>query len=320
MSLHRGITARLVRVLEDASTVEIDGQRGFLRARVGARMVPVRVVRDETSMIRKMTVRDHDRWIAEFATSRMTSGPGKTQRTIRSLVHAREAARRVACAQHVRGVRRQPCSRSAPCARTTHRRVGVSRPSARACADPDGDGSSDPPQRRASFSDRRRAVSRVGRELAAALREDSELRAELVAALDLTGREAPPSRHLTVAAFAASRSIGKSTVRRAIREHRLEVVRVGRAVRVPADAVIAASARTTAYAAMRKIDAERVTLASGGAPAPMTVRRYAGVWIGERQQLDLDIARPRHTQWIHVVKTELTEGIDGYPSYPPKQG
>jgi hypothetical protein len=58
-------------------------------------------------------------------------------------------------------------------------------------------------------------VSRVGRELAreltAALREDSELRAELVAALDLAGREAPPSRHLTVAAFAASRSIGKSS-------------------------------------------------------------------------------------------------------------
>lgn len=41
----------------------------------------------------------------------------------------------------------------------------------------------------------------------------------------------------------------------------------------------------------RKIDAERATLASGGAPAPMTVRRNAGVWIGERQQLDLDMAR-----------------------------
>lgn len=97
-------------------------------------------------------------------------------------------------------------------------------------------------------------MSRVGRELAAALREDSELRAELVAALDLAGREAPPSRHLTVAAFAASRSIGKSTVRRAIREHRLEVVRVGRSVRVPADAAIAASARTTADAAMQRAE------------------------------------------------------------------
>jgi hypothetical protein len=151
VSLHRGITARLVRVVEDASTVEIDGQRGVLRARVGAGMIPVRVVRaDETSMIRKMTVRDHDRWIAELATGRMTSGPGKTQRTIRSLVHAREAARHVSRAQHMRGVRRQPCSRSAPRARTTHRRVGVSRPSARACADPDGDGSSDPPGSRAS--------------------------------------------------------------------------------------------------------------------------------------------------------------------------
>jgi hypothetical protein len=137
-------------VLEDASMVEIDGQRGVLRARVGAAMVPVRVVRGKTSMIRKMTVRDHDRWIAEFATGRMTSGPGKTQRTIRSLVHAREAARCVARAQHLRGVRRQPCSRSAPRARTTHRRVGVGRPAAKACADPDGDGSSDPPRRRAS--------------------------------------------------------------------------------------------------------------------------------------------------------------------------
>lgn len=137
-------------MLEDASMVEIDGQRGVLRARVGAGMVPVRVVRDETSMIQKMTVRDHDLWIAELATGRMTSGPGKTQRTIRSLVHAREAARRVARTQHMRGVRRQPCSRSVPRARTTHRRVGVSRPSARACADPDGDGSSDPPLRRAS--------------------------------------------------------------------------------------------------------------------------------------------------------------------------
>jgi excisionase family DNA binding protein len=101
-------------------------------------------------------------------------------------------------------------------------------------------------------------VSRGGRdlarELAAALREDSELRAELVAALDLAGREAPPSRQLTVEAVAASRSIGKSTVRRAIREHRLEVVRVGRAVRVPADAVIAAPARTTTDAAMQRAE------------------------------------------------------------------
>lgn len=101
-------------------------------------------------------------------------------------------------------------------------------------------------------------MSRIGRqlalELAAALREDSALRAELVDALDLAGREVPPSQHLTVEAFAASHSIGKSTVRRAIRERRLDVVRIGRAVRVPADAVIAAPVTTTADAAMQRAE------------------------------------------------------------------
>jgi hypothetical protein len=111
-------------------------------------------------------------------------------------------------------------------------------------------------------------VSRVGRELAAALREDSELRAELVAALDLAGREAPPSRQLTVEAFAASRSIGKSTVRRAIREHRRDVVRVGRAIRVPANAVIAAPARTTADAALQCAERQLGLLASPRVSGP----------------------------------------------------
>jgi hypothetical protein len=57
VSLHRGITAKLARVLEDASTVEIDGRRGMVCVRVGDRMIPARVTRAEDApMIRKMTV------------------------------------------------------------------------------------------------------------------------------------------------------------------------------------------------------------------------------------------------------------------------
>jgi excisionase family DNA binding protein len=51
-------------------------------------------------------------------------------------------------------------------------------------------------------------------------------------------------RHLTVSAYAATHSLGKSTVRTAIREGRLPVERIGRAVRVRADAVIAPRAAT----------------------------------------------------------------------------
>ena len=44
--------------------------------------------------------------------------------------------------------------------------------------------------------------------------------------------ESAPPQYLTVAAFAAARSIGQSTVRKAIREGRLESIRIGRAVRI----------------------------------------------------------------------------------------
>lgn len=47
----------------------------------------------------------------------------------------------------------------------------------------------------------------------------------------------PTSSHLnTVKAYSSARSISVSTVRAAIREGRLPAVRVGRAVRIPADA------------------------------------------------------------------------------------
>lgn len=52
----------------------------------------------------------------------------------------------------------------------------------------------------------------------------------------------PIAKHLTVKAYAAARSIAESTVRAAIREGRLPSIRIGRAVRVPADAAIGPSA------------------------------------------------------------------------------
>lgn len=47
---------------------------------------------------------------------------------------------------------------------------------------------------------------------------------------------------LTVAEYAAAHSIAVSTVRRAIRERRLDVTRAGRAVRIPPGATIRARA------------------------------------------------------------------------------
>ncbi len=43
---------------------------------------------------------------------------------------------------------------------------------------------------------------------------------------------------VSVAAYARERSISESTVRKAIRDHRLDVVRIGSALRVPVAAVI----------------------------------------------------------------------------------
>jgi excisionase family DNA binding protein len=56
---------------------------------------------------------------------------------------------------------------------------------------------------------------------------------------ELAKRQTPSGPELiTAAEFARRRSISKSTVRAAIREGRLEVTRIGRAVRIAADAQI----------------------------------------------------------------------------------
>ena len=58
---------------------------------------------------------------------------------------------------------------------------------------------------------------------------------------ELERRGVTPDRpqYVTVAEYARARNISEKTVRVAIAEHRLEVLRVGRAVRIPANAVIA---------------------------------------------------------------------------------
>jgi excisionase family DNA binding protein len=76
--------------------------------------------------------------------------------------------------------------------------------------------------------------------IAEAVRQDPALAAELRAAL---GAEAP-AELVTVAEYARIRSVATSTVRRAIREGRLDATRIGRAVRVRADAEIGAPTRT----------------------------------------------------------------------------
>lgn len=63
--------------------------------------------------------------------------------------------------------------------------------------------------------------------------------------------------HITVAEFASRRSISESTVRIAIREKRLPCLRVGRAVRVPADAEISPSVKTRAARADAKLTGSR---------------------------------------------------------------
>ena len=77
--------------------------------------------------------------------------------------------------------------------------------------------------------------------LADLARRDPAVRRDLTTALGVS-----PDDHLlagklvTVAAYAAQNALGKSTVRRAIAEGRLVATRIGRSVRVPVDATIAA--------------------------------------------------------------------------------
>lgn len=58
---------------------------------------------------------------------------------------------------------------------------------------------------------------------------------------------------VTVAEYARARSISESTVRQAIRDGRLAVERIGRAVRIPADATIRAAATTANEQAVLKL-------------------------------------------------------------------
>jgi len=72
------------------------------------------------------------------------------------------------------------------------------------------------------------------------------VREELAAA-----RTAAPDELVTVAAFARARAISVSTVRAAIREGRLAATKIGRAVRVRADAQIGEPAPSTDTPAAR---------------------------------------------------------------------
>jgi excisionase family DNA binding protein len=69
------------------------------------------------------------------------------------------------------------------------------------------------------------------------------IRDAVAAELDARGIKAKPANDveaITVAAYAARYSISERTVRDAIREGRLDHVRIGRAVRIPASARIGA--------------------------------------------------------------------------------
>jgi hypothetical protein len=76
------------------------------------------------------------------------------------------------------------------------------------------------------------------RELVAAVRADADLRRQLVEALGVETVKAN-DRYVSPATYAREHVLGVSTVRAAIRAKRLPAVRVGRAVRIPADAQIA---------------------------------------------------------------------------------
>jgi excisionase family DNA binding protein len=79
-----------------------------------------------------------------------------------------------------------------------------------------------------------------GLDLEAVVNAFADLVAERVARR--LGEPQRAARPMTVAEYAAARGIAQSTVRRAIREHRLDITRAGRAVRIAPDAVIRARA------------------------------------------------------------------------------
>ncbi len=75
-------------------------------------------------------------------------------------------------------------------------------------------------------------------EVLAAVREHHDLGAELLRALGVEA-SAGTTGYISPARYARAHEIGVSTVRQAIREGRLPCERIGRAVRIPADAKIA---------------------------------------------------------------------------------
>lgn len=89
----------------------------------------------------------------------------------------------------------------------------------------------------------------------------SEVELAIRALVDALRKELQPANtndaHITVAEYAARRSISESTVRIAIREKRLPCLRVGRAVRVPADAEIKPPVKTRAARADAKLSGAR---------------------------------------------------------------
>lgn len=72
---------------------------------------------------------------------------------------------------------------------------------------------------------------------------------------------------ITIAAYAAARSISPSTVRAAIRDGRLAAMKVGRSVRVPADAEIGVQVHASPAKQTPATIADRVLgLVNGGRP------------------------------------------------------
>ena len=81
------------------------------------------------------------------------------------------------------------------------------------------------------------------------VRRDPELRRKFVEALALENREPL----LAIKPWARAHSLGESTVRRAISEGRLPVTRIGRSVRIAAEAVIADRGETALHRAEAKL-------------------------------------------------------------------
>jgi len=92
------------------------------------------------------------------------------------------------------------------------------------------------------------------------------IRAEAEAALAEI-RDRPREQLVTVEQYAKERSIGVSGVRRAIREGRIDAVRIGRSVRVRVDAEMRLRKPSHADAERQRVARERALAAAEGIPA-----------------------------------------------------